>query len=255
MLGSILRAYRDSARIAIALPLLFALPAGAELVQHVIEYRIGLFDSLAAMRAAGDHPARIGFGQVKILSLVALLYWVARWQMFRDDPARRVLGDARSAFLFAFVLLFGIALGAVQQFGGGWIAPLIDGRALVGIGIAFFAATTALEVYLSGWKVGAALGNRRLGFLASFRLIHGNFWWSLGFTIAMVLPLMILHYLLNGLAVGRPDALLWAMLALDALVVGYLGLAMATTVFLIALRAAERSDTPLAPGGDEPLPA
>ena len=77
MWTEIRRAYGDSARVALALPLLFALPLVAELIQHVIEYRIGLFESFAAMEATGDHSARMGFGQVKILSLILLRTHIA----------------------------------------------------------------------------------------------------------------------------------------------------------------------------------
>jgi hypothetical protein len=80
---------------------------------------------------------------------------------------------------------------------------------------------------------------------ASFRVMHGNFWWSLGFFAVMFLPLMVLHYGLNGLAIGRPDGLLRAILAIDSLVVGYLGLVLAMTSVLMAQRSAERSGVAL----------
>lgn len=241
------QAYRDSARILVALPALFALAAATELIQHVIEQRIGMFDSLEAAQATGDHAARMGFGQVKILSLILLLYWVSRWQAFRDRPERSVLGDRRSAWLFLGVVLVGIALGLVQQFGGALLSPLgFNARTLLAIGLAFFAASVALEIYLTVWKVGAALGNPRLSIPASFRIMRGNFWWSLGFSIVMILPLMAVHYALNIFAIGKPAVTLWAILAADALIVGYLGLVLATTSFLIAQRATQRAGVPLA---------
>ena len=246
MLKSIGEAYRDSFRVGLALPLLFALPVTTELIQHVIEYRIGLFASFEAMEAVGGDSARMGFGQVKILSLILLVYWVSRWQVLRGRADRPVLGDRRSATLFAGVVALGVALGLVQQFGGGVLAPLLDAGAVMTIGFAYFFLSLALEVYLSVWKVGSALGNARLNIPASFRIMQGNFWWSLGFSVAMMLPLMVLHYALNALAVGRPFALAWSILVLDALVVGCLGLVLATTTFLIARRAAERARIGLA---------
>ena len=247
MWSFIKRAYRDSAQIMVALPALFALAAGTEFIQHVIEQRIGMFESFESAEATAGHAARMGFGQVKILSLILLLYWVSRWQAYRDRPDRSVLGDRRSALLFLGVVLLGIALGLVQQFGGALLSPLVSNpRALLAIGLAYFAASFALEIYLTGWKVGAALGNSRLSIPASFRIMHGNFWWSLGFSIVMILPLMVLHYALNIIAIGKAAAPLWAILAADALVVGYLGLVLATTSFLIAQRATQRAEVPLA---------
>ena len=247
MWTSIKRAYADSGRIIVALPLLFALPVAAELIQHAIEYRAGMYESLAAMEAAGDDPARLGFGQLKILTLILLLYWVSRWQALRGVGGAPVLGDRLSAWLFVGVVLFALAMGMVQQFGGTWIAPFVSGEsALLAMGIAFFLLSFALDIYLSAWKVGSALGNARLTIPASFRIVHGTFWWGLGFSVAMILPLMVLHYALAVVAIGLPDALLWAVLVFDSLLVGYLGLVLATTSYLIAERAAGRAGVALA---------
>ena len=247
MWSFIKQAYRDSARIAIALPLLFAVPVAFELIQHVAEYRAAMFGSVAAMEAAADDPARMTFGYLKVLTLILLLFWVSRWQVFRGQAGRPVLGDRQSALLYLGVVLFSLAIAIVQQFGGTWLAPLVpDQGALIAIGTAFFFASIALDTYLSGWKVGSALGNANLSIPASFRLMHGHFWWSFAFSFAMILPLLVVHYALNGLALGRPEPLLWTILVLDALLVGYFGLVLATTGFLIAGRAAEQKGVALA---------
>ena len=236
------QAYADSARIIVALPWLFALPTAAELIQHFIEYRSGMYDSVAAMQAAGDDPARMAFGQVKILTLILLLYWVSRWQAFRGTRTQKVLGDRRSALLFLSVVLFAVAIGLVQQFGGTFLAPMLGNETLLlTIGFAFFILSLALDIYLSGWKAGSALGNARLTIPASFRLIHGSFWWSLAFYVLMILPLMTVHYALAVVGLGRSDPVLWAVLTVDALIVGYLGLVLATTTYLVAQRAATRA--------------
>lgn len=245
MLKMIGRAYRESATTAVALPLLFALPFATELIQHIIEYRAGMFASIEGMRAAGDDAGRMGFGQIKILSLILLSYWVSRWLAYGRDPAHKVLGDRRSAALFFWVVLLDVAVGLVQQFGGGLLAPYVPERTLIALGIALFVFTIVLALYLVAWKVGAALGNARLTIPASFRLMHGNFWWSLAFYVAMFLPVMVAHYALNIVAVGKPAGLAWAILGADALLVGYLGLLLSTTTFLIAARAATRAGTTL----------
>ena len=159
------------------------------------------------MEATGDDPARMAFGQVKILVLALLPFWVSRWHLLRGQAGRRVLGDRRSVLLYVPVILLGIVIIALlMHFGGRLLSPFVaNAGLLMAIGFAFFLATMALEIYLSVWKVGAALGNSRLTIPASFRLMHGNFWWSLGFFLAMFLPLMVVHYLLAVLPLGRPD--------------------------------------------------
>lgn len=238
-------AYRSSARVAIERPLLFALPLITEFLQHVVEYRVGMFDNIAAMEATGAHPARMAFGELKVLSLLVITYWVIR-QLGNMDGARlRVLGERSSLLLFLGVMVWSMLSGLPQLYGGMVLGPYLPEKALIWLGVGYFLTFTALDLYLAVWKVGAALGNRALGIRASFRIMHGNFWWSLGFFVAMFLPLMIVHYALNGLAVGKATGLLWAMLTVDAAVVGYLGIVLVATVYGMAKRAAARAGVPL----------
>lgn len=245
MWTSIKECYRESTAIALSLPLLLAVPAIAELAQHIIEYRIGMFESVAAMQATAEHPARMAWGMVKVVSLFLMIYWVSRAMAFGRGGAKPVLGDARSALLFARVLLVCLALTAVELFGQGLYAPLVGAAAAQWISILLFVLATAVTVYLSVWVVGAALGNCALTIPASFRIMHGNFWWSAGFSLLAQLPLIAVHYALNFGGVGRPAGLLWALLTLDSLLVGYLGVMIGTITYLVARRAAGRAGASL----------
>ena len=57
-------------------------PVAFELLQHVVEVRIGMYDSLAAAQAVEDSPMRTAFGLLKVASLPA--YWVMRFLPRRD---------------------------------------------------------------------------------------------------------------------------------------------------------------------------
>jgi hypothetical protein len=242
-------AYRDSWTVAVKFPLLFALPAAAEFAQHVVEYRLGMFASLEGMQAAADSGWRMGFGIVKVLSLFLLIYWVSRALAALRGAPLRVPGDARSALLFAGVLAWGLGTGMLQLFGGDLIAPFASGRAAMIIGAVFGVALLICDLYLSAWKIGASLGNDRLTFTASFRIMYGNFWWSLGYFVLMFLPLMVVHYALNFLAVGQPPIPMWATIGFDGLIVGYLGIVMTVATYVIAGRAATRKGETLLPQG------
>src|SRR4051812_22815969 len=95
MWAQIRTAYRDSWRVALKYPLLFALPAAAEFAQHIVEQRIGMFANLEGMKAAADSGWRMGFGIVKILALFMLIYWVSRALATLGGAALRVAGDRR----------------------------------------------------------------------------------------------------------------------------------------------------------------
>lgn len=245
MWTSIKECYRESTAIALALPLLLAVPALAEFTQHIIEYRIGMFESAAAMQANAEHPARMAWGMVKVLALFLMIYWVSRAMAFGRGGAKPVLGDARSARLFAAVLLVNLALTAAELFGSGLLAPLVGAAAARWSSILLLVLGAAVIVYLSVWAVGAALGNRALTIRASFRIMHGNFWWSVGFSLLAQLPLIALHYALNFGGMGRSAGLLWTLLTLDALLVGYLGIVIGAMTYLVARRAAGRAGVPL----------
>jgi hypothetical protein len=238
-------AYCDSWTVAAKFPILFALPAIAEFTQHVVEQRIGMFASLEGMKAAADSGFRLGFGVLKVLSLFLLVYWVSRAMAALRGAALRVRGDAHSASLFAFVLAWSLATSIVQLFGADLIAPFVSIHTVTIVGAAIGIALFLCDFYLSVWKVGASLGIDRLGFTASFRIMHGNFWWSLLYFVVMFLPAMALHYLLNFLAVGRPAPAMWTMLGVDALTVGYLGIVLVATTYVIARRATARKGEPL----------
>jgi len=247
MWTSIKECYSESARFARAWPLLFALPLAAELAQHFVEYRIGMFASVEAMVALDGDPSRMTFGVVKVVTLLVFSYWVNRWLAYGGDGRRPVLGDRRSAFLFAWVVALGLVTGGLQLFGGALLRPFgASDRMVLGVGLVFVSVMMAIDIYLTAWKVGAALGNGRLTIPASFRIMRGNFWWSLGFYIVMILPLMIAHQLIGGMApLGRPDTILWPILIVDSLLVAYLGTVLAATGYLIARRAAERKGVSL----------
>ncbi len=246
--------YASSARFMIAVPLVAAIPVVAELAQHAAEYQAGMYDSFAMAEATAEDPARMGLGYVKMLSLALLGYWVVRFMGLGEDRRRTLALPRTAVLLFAGVLLFEVAFTAVHKLGGEAVTALVpDQRAVLGIGIVSMLLALALGIYLVVWKVGAALGNGRLTIPASFRLMHGNFWWSFAFTLLMMLPLMIAHYALGFGAIGRSPTVAIAMLVFDALLVGYLGAVLVGANYAIARRAAGRAGVTLA--ADEPFEA
>jgi len=236
-LQALVAAHRDSFLFLLACPLLAAVPVVVELIQHVAEHRLGMYDTLAAAKAADAHPIRMAFGFAKVLSLSIAGYWVTRWLAWRD-PAVAGRWDRRAVALFAGVMAYQAALSAVQLF----VLPR-SAAALAG----GFAVGAVLGPLLVAWSAAAALGSPAIGPVASMRLMAPRFGWTLPYMLVVLLPLMVVHYALGAAAILGPKPLLWPVLVADALVVGWLAALMVASGWFAACRAAGLAGVALAP--------
>ena len=218
-------------------PILAFVPIVFEMLQHVVEAHLGMYESAAAWQASSESPVRLAFGFLKVLALIIPIYWVTRF-LARRDAAFAARADAKAVRLFAGFLLVQAAIAAVELF----ILPRSGTVAVVWI-----LAGQLLECLLCGWAVAAALGNANVGPLSSIRFMARSLPWTFAFLVAAMLPLMVLHYLLAGLAIMAPKSLLTPTLILDSLVVGYLSLVLAASGFYAALRAARLTGVSLIP--------
>lgn len=243
MLREVKENYALASRVAVALPLVFALPVAVEAIQHVIEWRIGMFESAAKASAVEDHPARSGWAYIKIGTLVLVGWWVWRFLGFAGDRDRTLRWDAFAAARYSMVLIFSAAITVLEMQVGGLLGGAFESSRhvlLAGFGLMLLAM--ALELYFAPWKVGAALGRRGAGLAESFKAMHGHVVWSFGLTLAIFFPIMILHYALGLLPIVLPPAAGAILLVLDSLLVGYLAILFPTTVYIIARRAAAGSE-------------
>lgn len=168
---------------------------------------------------------------LKVATLTLSGYWIVRFLAWRD-PARAGAVETPAARLFAGVLAFQLVLTAVQLFAlprtGGVLLSEAVGGFIIG-------------VLLMAWIAAAALGNARIGPWTSARIMAPRLLWSTGLSLAVVLPLMVPHYVLGALALIGPKMLLRSVLIVDALLVGLLSAVMGASGYLIAGRAADRA--------------
>ena len=169
------------------------------------------------------------------------IYWVTRF-LARRDAAFAARADAKAVRLFAGFLLIQAAIAAVGLF----ILPRSGSVAVVWI-----LAGQILECLLCGWAVAAPLGNVNVGPLSSIRFMARRLPWTFAFLVTAMLPLMVLHYLLAGVAIMAPKSLLTPTLIFDSLVVGCLTLVLAASGFYAALRAATLAGVSLIPERSE----
>lgn len=219
-------AYRESWAFVIACPLLALVPVLGEILQHMIEMHIGMYDNLDAATAADGDPMRMAFGFVKTLGLLLPGYWVMRFLAGGRDTAAARRIDPRAVQLFAWFFLFQAALTAIELFG------------MPRTGMALAAGTLfslVLGPLLARWAAAAPLGIP-IGPIGSARVMLRQLPWAIAFSIIVILPLMVPHYALGVVAILVAPTLKWPVLIADSLLVGYLSAVMIASTWVIATR-------------------
>ena len=238
--------YADSAAFALALPVLFSIPVLLEFAQHAVEIDLGLYrDGLGAAAAAFDQR-RLTLGFAKVLALLLPGYWFVRYMAWNRDAtrAKRIEYPAAALFGFQFCLKAGWQWFALLGPPLGVMLGLSLRSAAYADLLAMVAASVG-AVYLSALFVAWPLGNVRIGPIRSVSIMTGSFLRALVYLAAGSLPLMALHYGLGYGAIGQPEWLVWLLMTLDALVVGFLALTGAGATYLAAAHAARRKNIAL----------
>ncbi|MDF2496257.1 hypothetical protein [Sphingomonas sp.] len=237
--------YADCGAFALALPILFSVPAVLEFAQHVVEIKLGLFSQGLGAAAAFDQR-RLSLGFAKSLAMLLPAYWFVRFMASRRDAdwARKIERPAATLYGVQFALLamaqwlslFGPPPGLVLG-----LPPHLWDHASLLLG----ALGVMLGIYLAAWWVAWPLGNSAIGPLRSIAVMIGSFWRALIYMLAGFLPLAAVHQLLNALPIGAPEWIVWLAVTIDSLVVGFLALSSAGAVYLAARHAARRRNITL----------
>jgi len=204
-------------------PAVVALVVVPEFAQHVAEIHIGMFDSAAAAKLAGNDPLRWAFGYAKIAGLVLTFIASARFWWCRAYGGRwydiRRLAWVR--LILGFILF--MAIGSVTEL----VKPLTGQKAPIALVIiATLLSLPYLFVMLAG-----LFGDRMTPMKA---LIAKSWPWLL--LLALLAPLLFaplswLHGMNHRWALGAPDALVWALMVFDSIVVGLMASSVGAALF------------------------
>jgi hypothetical protein len=232
--------YGSAWAFALACPLLFLLPVVVEFVQHVVEVRSGLYLSLDGAQAAEHDPARMLAGFWKTLAISLPTYWFYRYIVSGRDAAYARTLDPRAVLLWLAIFLpVVVGLTWLSMFGPSLAGMIgLEGKAATAFKVASGIVQTAIGIYLVAWFVAWSQGNAAIGPLRSFQIMQGFFWRTVALFLAGTIPLMIVHYG-SLVAIGKPEGLVWALMAIDSFVVGFLALTMVGGNAVAAMRAAE----------------
>ena len=230
------RCFSDSVRFCLALPLVFLALVAVEAFQHFAEWSLGLYASLDAFKLHANDAQRMGPGFAKVLLSYVVIYWIARWAASGRNVGAATRVDPVAISRFAVVVAFNFAIAAFQLEGDAVLQALgvAPKLAKVIVGTAWL-ASIPLTLILP-WTVGSALGGEAIRLSEAPRLARGSILWTIGLAVAAMLPLMVLHYILGSAAIGKPMAALVPMLALDALVAGFLIVVISLSMVLSVQR-------------------
>lgn len=222
--AAIVETYRLGGRTFVAAPLIVAIAVVPEAAQHVAEIEIGMFESREAFRALADDPRRWIFAYAKVAGLVIAMLAVARFW---------ALGSTRNALLMspATWLRLGVAMALTfaAELPFNWIRAQ-------GFGTPADAAATTFSVLIQAgllvYLVATLLDDRAVSLRAAFTERWPT---ALVMTLLAALafvPAQALHMANHSWALGRPDAVVWALMAFDSLLVGLLAALVGSALYV-----------------------
>lgn len=230
MLSALKRTFALSWSFARALPLLILLAVGFEALQHVVEWQSGMYISKAAALAAQGDAGRMIVGGTKVLALVLFGYWLSRYGLSGQAKAATLQVDPAALRKFSGYVLYEL-IAAIVVLGGSMLLPgsglarptsaLLTGLLVI--------SSVVIGVLFTPWSVAAAAGDERAGPLWSTRIAGRSFFWGLGFSLLVSIPVLVVHYALDLGAIGKSSSVAIAMLTGDALFVGALATVVAAS--------------------------
>jgi len=214
--------FRDGFRIWLLAPVIPALIVLPEFAQHVVEIQIGMFDSPEAGQALANDPVRWAFGYAKLAGLALAILATVRFWGARSNGG--YWWDLRAIAWKNLLIAFGlIALtGLPGLFLEDRIGELTTGLINTALGLATLPLLVLLVHGLSGNRDASLWSVFRYDWFAAVRVVV--------FTALVWIPLQYLHGKNHDWAFGAPDALVWALMIFDSIIVGLIATLVGTAI-------------------------
>jgi len=207
--------YRRGFALFLLAPVIIAIVAIPEFIQHVAEINLGMFDNIETARALANGAERWAFGYAKLAGLAIGMFAAARFWGTRDSAGGRWWELRNVAWVsLAIGLILFLFVPSIPDLVHRWLPEWAYQTLYWGLSLAVI---PFLFVILA-----ALFGDRRVGPFANYWL---DWRWApllLLLLIAAYAPAMGAHYGLHRLALGAPKLAVWLLMAADALVVGLL---------------------------------
>ena len=197
-------------RLFLLAPLIPLLAIVPEFLQHIVEIKLGMFESKAAFSALAMDPMRWAFGYAKVAGLFLAIFATARYW----GGARERWWDLRTVAWKPFLIaLAGNAALAIAMF-------VVGSRLSATAKPVFDAVVTIATLPLLVWLIGPLLGDRTMTLRRAYTGGWGRLMLMTVLAVAAFWPASQLHQWNHRWAMGAPQAAVWALMAWDAVVVG-----------------------------------
>jgi hypothetical protein len=204
-------------------PLIPALVVIPEFLQHIVEIRLGMFESGDAFSASADAPVRWAFGYAKIAGLILATLAAARFWGGHDEG--QCWWDWRAITWTTFFL-------GLLAFGIGALPELLKGR-LSATEFEVVAWTLSIATLPSFLMMMAGLTGDRV---TSLKAMWVRGWGWLAFIAVMValafVPASWLHQMNHHWVMGASNPVLWLFAIGDSIVVGLMATLTGTALGL-----------------------
>ena len=221
---ALLELYPRGLKLFVLAPLALALVILPEFLQHIVEIRLGMFDSRAAFKAHQLDAARMAFGYAKIAGLLLAFLASARFWWMYDGSGRWT--DLRQ------VAWGRLAAGAAIFFGIGALPELVKAR-LVPATYQLVAIGWSLIFLPFLFLLLAGLFNDRSTRISE--MVKRSWPWLLLTALLAVFafaPSSWLHQMNHHWALGAPPAVVWGLMIFDSLLVGLMAGLTGTAFYL-----------------------
>lgn len=193
--------------LAPLIPLIAILP---EFLQHIVEIKLGMFENKAAFNAMAMDPTRWVSGYAKVVGLVLAIFAAARYW----GGARERWWDLRTVAWKPFLIaLAGNTTLSVAMF-------VIGNRLSVSAKPVFDTIATLATLPLLVWLIGPLLGDATMSLRRAYTRGWGRLLRMVLLAVVAFWPAGILHQWNHRWSLGAPDAVVWALMVWDAVLVG-----------------------------------
>lgn len=228
-------AYAEAFRLIFGAAGLWLGVAMIELLQHLVEWKLGMFTRGDGIEPGFEAQMRAGFGYFKVVALFVCSYLVprflyqgGRWQHVFSSDKSLLRGIAVAIATLGLSALPSAVLSAIAV----WADVMVSDLAWVWVQLLGLLLTIPL-IAIFPWSVGLIAGDHSMTFRRSVQAMRRRWFWGFLLLSCCFVPAVVAHYLLNDLAYGMTLVVAGPILILDSLLVGLIGLLMGTAYWTI----------------------